>query len=86
MLAYAVPDLQLALGAQLADMQLPAVLVPDLMAIAAQDFIHSVPARHPDDWQAMVGWVAELKRDTTERYLGKLTTGGPLRVVAPARP
>jgi hypothetical protein len=79
MLAYAVPDLQLALASQLTDMQLPAVLVPDLMAMAVQDFVHSVPARHPDDWHAMTSWAASLTRETTERYLGRLTTNGPLR-------
>jgi len=61
---------------------LPAVLVPDLMAIAVHDFIYSVPARHPDDWEAMVSWVAGLTRENVERYLGRLTTDGPLRVVA----
>jgi hypothetical protein len=81
-LAYAVPDLQLALASHLADMGLPAVLVPDLMAIAVHDFIYSVPARHPDDWEAMVSWVAGLTRENVERYLGRLTTDGPLRVVA----
>jgi hypothetical protein len=80
MLAYSVPDLQLALASQLADMQFPAVLVPDLMAIAVQDFVHSVPARHPDDWQSMSHWVAGLKRETTEQYLGRLTIDGPLRI------
>ncbi len=80
MLAYAVPDLQLVLASQLAQMGLPAVLVPDLMAVAVHDFIMSVPTRHADDWQAMVEWAGALTVDTTERYVGKLTTDGPLRV------
>jgi hypothetical protein len=81
LLAYAVPDLQLALASALATLDLPAVLVPDLMAPATLDFVTSVPTRHPDDWRAMVDWTAGLTTDTIERYLGILTTDGPLRVV-----
>jgi hypothetical protein len=85
MIAYAVPDLQLALASALAAVDLPAVLVPDLMAAATLDFVTSVPARHPDDWQAMVEWAAGLSLDTIERYLGLLTVDGPLRVAAEQR-
>ena len=83
MLAYAVPDLQLVLATHLAQMGLPAVLVPDLMAVAVQDFIMSVPTRHADDGQAMIEWVGALTEDATERYVGKLTTDGPLRAARP---
>lgn len=85
MLAYAVPDLQLALAVRLAEMKLPAVLVPALMASATFDVVNTTPSRHTDDWQALVGRVREIDLTAVERYLGLLTTGGPLRVASTER-
>jgi hypothetical protein len=83
LVAYAVPDLQLALALRLTELELPAVLVPDLLPLAMHDFLIGVPARHPDDWAAMIGWAAGLETATVERYLNLLTTNGPLRVDDP---
>ena len=80
LLVYAVPDLQLALALRLAELNLPAVLVPDLMTSATHDFTISVPARYPDDWHAMIDWAAGINLYTVERYLSLLTVDGPLRV------
>jgi hypothetical protein len=79
LVAYAVPDLQLAIGLRLAELNLPAVLVPDLVSPATHDFLLQAPTAHPDDWQAMVDQAAGLTPQTVERYLNRLTTDGPLR-------
>jgi hypothetical protein len=79
LLAWAVPDLQLSLAIELAGMDLPAVLVPDLMASAMVDLVNAAPSRHVDDWQAMITRVQLLDREAVERHLGLLTTWGPLR-------
>ena len=77
---YAVPDLQLALAAGLAELDLPAILVPDLMSSAVLELLNTVPSRHPNDWQALVRQIGNLGTADVERYLGLLTTDGPLRL------
>ena len=85
LLACAVPDLQLALAAGLADMGLPAVLVPDLMTSATAELMNTAVPRHPDDWRAIMARAQAVDRDAIERYLGLLTVNGPLRVTPPHR-
>ena len=84
-LACALPDLQLTLAAWLAEMRLPAVLVPDLMAAATADLVNTATSRHPDDYDALTERVRRVDQDAIERYLGLLTTGGPLRAEAASR-
>jgi hypothetical protein len=79
MLAYAAPDLQITLALRLADLGFPASLVPMLMASASLDLVNSAPSRHTDDWQALAARVQAIDQTAVERYLGLLTTGGPLR-------
>jgi hypothetical protein len=78
-LSCGVPDLQLSLALGLAELELPAALVPDLMASATFDLINHVPSRYADDWQAIVDQVRTVDRPAVERHLGLLTTSGPLR-------
>jgi hypothetical protein len=78
-LACAVPDLQLALALGLSELDLPAVLVPDLLPAALFDLVNTAPSRHTDDWEAMAQRAQAVDRDAVERYLGLLTTQGPLR-------
>jgi hypothetical protein len=85
MLTYAIPDLQLTLAVRLAEMKLPAVLVPALMAAASFDVVNTSPSRHTDDWQAVVASIRKVDAQAVERYLGLLTTSGPLRVASPGR-
>jgi len=80
LLAAAVPDLQLALAVGLAEMRLPAVLVPDLMTSATAEVINTALTRHPDDWRAIMARAQAIDGDAIERYLGLLTVNGPLRV------
>ena len=79
MLAYAAPDLQITLALRLADLGFPPSLVPMLMASASLDLVNTAPARHADDWQAIVAQVQAIDQAAVERYLGLLTTAGPLR-------
>lgn len=83
LLATAIPDLQLGLAFRLAQMRLPAALVPPLMASASFDVVNTSPSRYTDDWEAVVSRVRGIDTQAVERYLGLLTTGGPLRL-APA--
>jgi hypothetical protein len=80
LLAAALPDLQLTLAWRLAEMRLPAALVPALMASASVDVVNTVPSRYTDDWEALVSRVREIDAHAVERFLGLLTTRGPLRV------
>lgn len=79
LLALAVPDVQLSLALALAELDLPASLVPDLLPAATYDVINSAASRHTDDWQAMALRARSVDRLDAERYLGLLTTLGPLR-------
>jgi hypothetical protein len=78
-LAYAAPDLQITLARRLADLGFPPSLVPMLMASASFDLVNAAPARHTDDWEAIVSRVQAIDQAAVERYLGLLTTAGPLR-------
>ena len=77
-----MPDLQLALALGLSELDLPAVLVPDLLPAALFDLVNTAPSRHTDDWEAMAQRAQAVDRDAVERYLGLLTTQGPLRADA----
>lgn len=81
-LACAVPDLQLALALGLTELELPAALVPDLLPAALFDLVNTTASRHTDDWEAMTQRAQAVDRDAVERYLGLLTTQGPLRADA----
>ena len=77
-----MPDLSLTLAVRLAEMDLPAVLVVDLLAPATFELVNTVVARHADDFEALAEHVRRIDRVAVERYLGLLTTAGPLRPVA----
>ena len=85
LLAVALPELQVTLAIRLAELRLPATLVPAVMASATLDVVNTAPARFADDWQAVVDRVRAVDAIAVERYLGLLTTAGPLRRV-PIRP
>lgn len=85
LLAAALPELQLTLAIRLAELRLPATLVPALMTSATLDVVNTTASRFADDWQAVVDRVRVVDVTAVERYLGLLTTAGPLRRVQ-ARP
>jgi len=82
LVSCALPDLPLTLAVRLAEMDLPAVLVVDLLAPATFELVNTVVARHADDFEALAEHVRRIDRVAVERYLGLLTTAGPLRPVA----
>jgi hypothetical protein len=86
LLAAALPELQLTLAIRLADLRLPATLVPALMASATLDVVNTTPSRFADDWQAIVDRVRAIDAHAVERYLGLLTTTGPLRRLPVVQP
>jgi Ca-activated chloride channel family protein len=79
LVSCALADLQLSLAVQLAERQLPAVLVPDLMPSATFELVHAAAPRHVDDFEALADHVRGLDAAALDRYLGLLTTAGPLR-------
>jgi hypothetical protein len=86
LVACALPDLQIVLATRLAAMELPAVLVPDLMPSAIFELVNMAPSRYADDFDTLAEWVQRLDAGAVERYLGLLTTNGPLRAEPGARP
>jgi hypothetical protein len=82
LVSCALPDLQLTLALRLAEMDLPALLVVDLLAPATFELVNTATPRHADDFEALAEYVRRIDRIAVERYLGLLTTAGPLRPVA----
>jgi hypothetical protein len=82
LVSCALPDLQLTLALRLTEMDLPALLVVDLMAPATFEMVNTVAPRHADDFEALAEYVRRIDRIAVERYLGLLTTAGPLRPAA----
>jgi hypothetical protein len=82
----ALPDLQLALAVRLAALDLPALLVVDVMPSATYELVNMAGSRHADDFDALAEHVRGIDQNAVERHLGLLTTAGPLRpIVARAR-
>jgi hypothetical protein len=82
LVSCALPDLPLTLALRLAEMDLPALLVVDLMAPATFELVNTAASRHADDVETLAAHVRRIDRIAVERYLGLLTTAGPLRPVA----
>jgi len=72
LMATQAVDLLLRLAEDTADMDLPAALIPSLMAYAVQDQVHDVRARMQDDWPATVRAADRLSRVRIEDYVAAL--------------
>jgi hypothetical protein len=81
----ALPDMTLTLAARLAELDLPASLIPDLLPSATFELVNTATPRHADDIDALAERVRLVDRRAVERYLGLLTVGGPLRPEPPPR-
>jgi len=77
-LMSAVPDLNLRLTELLAELRMPAALLPGVLAAATPDVVDRAAFRYPDDLRALDERVRALTVDDVEQYLSLLTTGGPL--------
>ena len=82
LVSCAMPDLPLTLAIALAELELPAMLVVDLMPSATYELVNRAAPRHADDFDALAEYVRHVDRTAVERHLGLLTTAGPLRPVA----
>ena len=80
-LAWAAPDVSLRVAAVLSEAGVPAALFPGVMSMAMQDFIDSVPAVYPDDWQAISAHASSITRERIEDYVSALVANGPVHVV-----
>lgn len=83
-LASNFPDLNLRLVELLAELQMPAAVLPAVLASATVDFTDNATSRDPDDCRGPVEFVQALGPDRVEQYLGLLTTDGPLFPVGDA--
>ena len=72
------PDLNLRLAELLADLKMPARLLPSVLAAATLDLINLTFSRGQDDRRGLVDFVHGLTQDRLELYLALLTTDGPL--------
>jgi hypothetical protein len=73
------PDLTLRLVEETARLELPAALIPSLLAFALQDYWHEVQARFADDWPQLTRQAARLPAARIQDYVAALTGNGPLR-------
>jgi hypothetical protein len=81
LVSCALPDLQVTLAVRLAALELPAMLVVDLMPSATFELVNTAPSRHADDFDALAEYVRGFDQVALERHLGLLTTAGPLRPI-----
>ena len=73
------PDLTLRIVEETARLQLPALLVPSLLAFAVNDYWHDVQVRFADDWLRLSQQARALEPGRVEDYVAALTGEGPLR-------
>jgi hypothetical protein len=78
MMATGFPDLNLRLAEVLAELRMPAALLPSVLAAATWDLVITARSRDFDDRQGLVDFVEALTVDRVEQYLALLTTDGPL--------
>jgi hypothetical protein len=77
-LMSALPDLNLRLAEWMSELQMPASLVPSVLAAATLEVIDRAPSRFRDDLRAVAEQVDRVSLDDAEQYLSLLTTDGPL--------
>lgn len=84
MLASRFPDLNLRIGELLAELQMPPVLLPAVLAAATVDLVENAECRDQDDRRGLLEFVRRVSRERLEEYLALLTTDGPLVPVGDA--
>jgi hypothetical protein len=77
-LATMVPDLAVRIAQLLADLGLPAALVPAALVAATPDVMEEARLAGSDDWPTLVRFIRSISRDRAEEYLALLTAIGPL--------
>ncbi|MGH9312293.1 MAG: hypothetical protein ACRD1S_03745, partial [Vicinamibacterales bacterium] len=78
MMAMTVPDVALRVVEVLAELKLPAALVPDIMAYATQQVIDDATTIHADDRDALASTARRLPVDRMIDIIAALTAAGPL--------
>ncbi len=71
-------DLQLRIAEALADLGLPAALVPAVLMRAALEYADALQPSDENDWFAGVRQARRLTRERIEDYVASLAAGGPL--------
>jgi len=80
LLGASVPDLALRVAEHLAALKVPVALFPGVMAMATQDFIDGASPIYDDDWLGIVGYAAQVSRETVQDYVAALVAAGPVRL------
>jgi len=80
LLGASVPDLTLRVAEHLAALKVPVALFPGVMAMATQDFIDGASPIYDDDWLGIVGYAAQVSRETVQDYVAALVAAGPVRL------
>jgi hypothetical protein len=78
MMAMTVPDIALRVAEVLAELKLPAALMPDAMAFATQLVIDDATTMHADDRDALAIAARRLPVDQMVDVVAALTAAGPL--------
>jgi hypothetical protein len=76
-----VPDLNLRITELLAELHMPAVLLPGMLRAATSDLADRAVIRYPDDLRGMTEYIQHLSTDDAEQYLALLTADGSLAPV-----
>ena len=72
-------DLTLAVAVRLAELRLPAVLTRPVLAVAMQDFLDELSARHDADWWSLSRQAQEVSLRRVEDYVAAAAAvDGPL--------
>jgi hypothetical protein len=73
-----IADLHLRVAELLADLKLPAVLAPGIMAYATWDLAMNAQMADRNDWLAVLRTAQGVSADRMADYVAALTVGGPL--------
>ena len=82
LLSTRIADPQLRVAEWLAELKLPAVLAPGIMAYAMWDLVMNAQMADRDDWLSVLRAAQQLPADRMANYVSALTADGPLVPVA----
>ena len=68
----------LRVAEHMAALNVPAALVPAVMALATQAHIDTAPPLYADDWLGVVSHVQQMSRETVEDYVAAVVAAGPV--------
>lgn len=79
-------DVTLMIAEEFAELQLPAALIPGVLAFAMQDALYATQPAYFDDWSEFGRATRTISRERLIDYVAALTAGGPLMPMKPGDP